>query len=71
MNRCAIPCRCLTQRNRQACEHANPDNDGTLDRKEASKAGIKSKSIFDAANPDNDGTLDLAEYLRALTLRMK
>jgi len=52
-------------------DSANPDNDGTLDRKEAGKAGIKSKSTFDAANPDNDGTLDLAEYLRALTLNAR
>jgi Ca2+-binding EF-hand superfamily protein len=52
-------------------DKANPDDDGTLDRKEAGKAGIKRKSDFDTANPDNDGTLDLAEYLRAMTLKMK
>src|SRR4029434_5357755 len=45
---------------------ADPDKDGTLDWKEAQKAGIKNKRVFDASDPDRDGTLDLAEYLAAL-----
>jgi hypothetical protein len=54
-----------------AFAHAIPDKDGTLDRKEAAKAGIKSKKVFDQANPDKDHTLDLAENLDALTVKAK
>lgn len=50
---------------------ANPDNDGTLDWKEAKKAGVKTKKIFEQANPDKDGTLDVAEYLAALVAQAK
>jgi hypothetical protein len=50
---------------------ANADHDDTLDWKEASKAGVKSKQIFDAADSDHDGTLDLAEYLAALVAQAK
>lgn len=41
---------------------ANPDNDGSLDKKEfAAAIGLQ----FAAANPDNDGTLDWPEAKRA------
>ena len=50
---------------------ANTDHDDTLDWKEASKAGIKSKKIFDAVDSDHDGTLDLAEYVAALVAQAK
>ena len=52
-------------------EHANPDKDGTLDPKEARKAGVKTKKTFESANPDKDGTLDLGEYFDALTAQAK
>jgi len=50
---------------------ANGDRDDTLDWKEASMAGVKSKQVFDAADPDHDGTLDIAEYLAALVAQAK
>jgi hypothetical protein len=50
---------------------ANGNHGDTLDWKEASKAGVKSKKIFDAVDSDHDGTLDLAEYVVALTLQAK
>ena len=49
----------------------NPDNDRTLDWKEAQKAGIKTKKVFDAADRDKDGTLDIAEFLAALVAQGK
>lgn len=50
-----------------AMKKADPDNDGTLDLKEALKFGI-SKKVFEAANPDKDGTLDRKEMVAAVTV---
>ncbi|MBS0448302.1 MAG: hypothetical protein JSR59_20435 [Proteobacteria bacterium] len=50
---------------------ADPDHDGTLDPKEAHRAGIKEKSAFAKANPDKDGTLDLGEYFDALAAQAR
>ena len=50
---------------------SNRDQDGTLDWKEASMAGVKSKQIFDAVDGDHDGTLDLPEYVAALVAQAK
>lgn len=49
-----------------AMKKADPDNDGTLDLKEALRFGIP-KKIFEASNPDKDGTLDRKEFLAAVT----
>jgi hypothetical protein len=49
-------------------ENPDPDEDGTLHRKEAVNARVKTNKIFDGA-PDNDRTLDLAEYLHAFTMQ--
>jgi Ca2+-binding EF-hand superfamily protein len=46
---------------------ADPDNDGTLDLKEAAKLGI-SKKVFEKVNPDKDGTLDKKELAAAVTM---
>jgi|SRR5882672_7645622 len=50
---------------------ANADRDGTLDWKEASMAGVRSKQTFDAVDPDHHGTIDLAGYLAALVAQAK
>jgi hypothetical protein len=50
---------------------ANADRDGTLEWKEASMAGVRSKEIFDAADANHDGKLDPAEYLAALVAQAK
>lgn len=49
---------------------ANPDNDGTVDMKEAKKFGISSKA-FSTANPDKDGTLDKKEFAAAIIWQFK
>ncbi|MEJ8853654.1 hypothetical protein WKW79_03695 [Variovorax robiniae] len=49
-------------------DRANPDKHGTLDRRAAAKAGVKSSKFFDAADPGKDGKLDLAGYLQAFTM---
>ncbi|MBA3595952.1 MAG: EF-hand domain-containing protein [Methylibium sp.] len=49
---------------------ANPDNDGTVDMKEATKFGI-TKKAFEAANPDKDGTLDKKEFAAAIAHQFK
>lgn len=48
----------------------NPDKDGTLNAKDAAKAGIDPKQ-FAAANPDKDGTLDAKEFMKVLDARFK
>lgn len=53
-----------------AFQVANPDNDGTVDMKEASKFGI-TKEAFEAANPDKDGTLDKKEFADAIARQFK
>ena len=44
-----------------AMKQADPDSDGTLDLKEATKLGI-SKSVFMKVNADKDGTLDMTAH---------
>lgn len=46
----------------------DPDNDGTVDWKEAQKFGL-TKTAFTKANPDNDGTLDKKEFAVALKMQ--
>lgn len=46
----------------KAFTKANPDNDGSLDRKEFAAAIV---AQFVEANPDNDGTLDPKEARKA------
>jgi hypothetical protein len=53
-----------------ALKKADPDNDGTLDLKEAAKLGI-SKAIFQKVNTDKDGTLDKKELAAAVTLKFQ
>lgn len=48
-----------------------PNGDKKLDWKNASRAGVKSKQVFDAADPDHDGKLDLAEYIAAMAAQAK
>lgn len=48
-----------------------PEDGRTLDWPKASRAGVRSKRIFDAADPDRDGKLDIAEYLSAMTAQAK
>ncbi len=51
---------------------ASQSQDGApLDWRGASRAGIRSKKIFEAADPDGDRHLDLAEYLSAMTAQAK
>ena len=50
---------------------ANADRDGTLDWKEASMAGVRSKQTFDAVDPAHHGTIDIAGYLAALVAQAK
>jgi Ca2+-binding EF-hand superfamily protein len=49
-----------------AMKQADPDSDGTLDLKEATKLGI-SKSVFMKVNADKDGTLDKTELAAAVS----
>lgn len=49
---------------------AEPGSDGRLDWKKASRAGIRSRKIFEAADPNHDG-LDLDEYVAAMTAQAK
>lgn len=53
-----------------AFKTANPDNDGTVDMKEARKFGI-TEEAFKAANPDKDGTLDKKEFAAAVSYQFK
>lgn len=53
-----------------ALAKADPDKDGTVDRREAAKFGI-SKRVFDQADPDKDGTLDRKEFVDALRIRFQ
>jgi hypothetical protein len=48
-----------------------PNGDKKLDWKNASRAGVRSKQVFDAADPDHDGKLDLAEYVAAMAAQAK
>jgi hypothetical protein len=50
---------------------ANAQNGSGLDWKAASRAGIRSKQVFDAADANHDGLLDLAEYVAALAQQVK
>ena len=47
----------------------DPDNDGTLDRKEL-RGRVSAKELF-AADPDNDKTLTKGEYLALVEARFK
>ena len=47
----------------------DPDNDGTLDRREM--RGRVSAKVFAAADPDKDGTLDKTEYMTIVEQRFK
>lgn len=47
-----------------ALKALDPDNDGTIDLKEADAGALK---VFKAINPDNDGTLDAKELTGRLT----
>jgi Ca2+-binding EF-hand superfamily protein len=47
-----------------ALKALDPDNDGTIDLKEADVGALK---VFKAINPDNDGTLDAKELTGRLT----
>lgn len=49
-----------------ALKLADPDSDGTLDLKEATKLGI-TKSVFKKVNADKDGTLDKTELGAAVS----
>lgn len=48
-----------------------PNGDKKLDWKSASRAGVRSKQVFDAADPDGDGKLDLTEYVAAMAAQAK
>lgn len=53
-----------------AFKKADPDNDGTVSRAEASRFGI-TKAAFDQADPDKDGKLDRKEFLAAITYQFE
>jgi Ca2+-binding EF-hand superfamily protein len=50
---------------------ANAQNGSGLEWKAASRAGIRSKQIFDTADANHDGLLDLAEYVAGLAQQAK
>lgn len=50
--------------NAAALKALDPDDDGTIDLKEADAGALK---VFKEINPDNDGTLDAKEFEGRLT----
>lgn len=49
---------------------SNTEKDGSLDTKEASKAGIEKRQLA-AADPNKDGALDSREFMKVLDARFK
>ena len=54
--------------NAAALKALDPDDDGTIDLKEADAGALK---VFKEINPDNDGTLDAKEYAGLIETRFK
>lgn len=52
-------------------ETSGAGGNGGLDWPQASRAGVRSKQVFDAADPDRDGKLDFAEYLAAMVAQTR
>ena len=53
---------------KEALSYLNPDNDGTIDWREARRSAVR---LFHKLDPDRDGTLDLHEFLALVKHRFE